>query len=201
MSKPGAPGVLIKAGKPFNKGSSINSKQPPPKRPNSEVSPNSSVEELSVMHHTLDGLTDDVKGIRDSLKNILTKNEMEEFIQSTVKTIISDLNENMEMTISTKVEEKTKEISHKLTSVEKENEGLKKDLVSLKNQLNAQSKKIEESNKISKDALCKGNYNEQYSRKNNIKIMDVPMTKAHETEADLLHFSTRIASMLTPPKL
>ena len=106
MSKPEGKGDVIKAAKPFNKGSSI--KQPTPKRPNSEVSPNSSVEELSVMHHQLDGLTEDIKGVRDSLKNILTKSEMEEFIQSTIKTIVTDLTENMELTITLKVEEKTK---------------------------------------------------------------------------------------------
>ena len=187
MSKPEGKGDVIKAAKPFNKGSSItSSKQPTPKRPNSEVSPNSSVEELSIMHHTLDGLTVDVKDMRDNLKNILTKSEMQELIHSTIKTTISDIYENMELTISLKVEEKTKEISQKLTNVQSENEALRKDIITLKSQMKAQSKKIEDSENTAKDSLRKANYNEQYSRKNNIKVMDMPMTKPNETEADLI---------------
>ena len=46
----------------------------------------------------------------------------------------------------------------------------------------------------SKDAHCKSNYNEQYSRKNNVKIMDVPVKKTDgESEEDLI---TEVSSIL-----
>ena len=44
---------------------------------------------------------------------------------------------------------------------------------------------MEEIDSRSKSALCKSNYNEQYSRKNNVKVMDVT-EKPNETEHDLI---------------
>ena len=53
---------------------------------------------------------------------------MEEFIQQMVTKIIADLNENMEVTIAIKVNEKTKGLQEKMNSLEKENKTLKRTL-------------------------------------------------------------------------
>ena len=52
---------------------------------------------------------------------------METFIHTTIKKIVSDLNENMELTITLKVEEKTKVLEQKLNDVQKEKDRLKKE--------------------------------------------------------------------------
>ena len=139
------------------------------------------------MQHHIESLAEDVKSMREDLQSVLKKDEMETFIKNTIKTIVSDLNENMELTISLKVEEKTKGIMQKLESVQKDNDGLKKEIVALKREWKDQQKKITEANTRSKEAHCKANYNEQYSRKNNVKIMDIPVSKPEgETEDDLI---------------
>lgn len=179
--------IVMKSTKGSNKGSAINCKEPTPKRPNSDVSPNTSVEEMCIMQQHIEGLAEDVKSMRGDLKNILKKDEMEIFIKTTIKDIVADLNENMELTISIKVEEKTKNLMQKLEVVQKENEGLKKEIVALKREMKDQNKIIQNVDKRSKDAHSKANYNEQYSRKNNLKIMDMPMTKLDgESEVDLI---------------
>ena len=60
---------------------------------------------------------------------------MEEFIQQTVKKIIGDLNENMEVTIAIKVDEKTKVIKDSMKALVEENVTLKKDIIQLKSQM------------------------------------------------------------------
>lgn len=182
---------IVKPARLGNKGSTSSGIKQQSKRPNSEVSPNSSLDELNVLSHQLEGLTEDVKLIRGDLKSIMKKEDMETFIKSTISEIVKDLTDNMDMTISLKVEEKTKEISQKLSESEKDNEGLRKEVMTLKTQIKNQSEKIEDIDTRSKAALCKSNYNEQYSRKNNVKIMDVA-EKANETEQDLINTVTNM---------
>ena len=80
-----------------------------------------------------------------------------------------------------KVEEKLKEKNEKLNSrldlLVYENVQLKEDVESLRNSLN-------ECENYAKEALQKSNYNEQYSRKNNVKIMGV-VELEDETEESL----------------
>lgn len=146
----------------------------PPKRSCNEMSPNTSVEEITLIHTTLDGLSEDFKGVRESLKTLMTKDDIETFVKNAVKEILDDFNKNMEFTINSKVEEKTKTLSTQLDKLEKENEQLRKDMISQKSMLADVKKNYIKCDERSKSAEQKANYNEQYSRKNNIKFMNVP---------------------------
>ncbi|MES9881224.1 MAG: hypothetical protein ABW185_10125 [Sedimenticola sp.] len=158
---------------------------PANKRVNTEMCPNSSVEEITVINQQLEGLSEDIKSIREDLQTILKKTEMEQLIHDTIHTAISELNENIELTIIMKVEEKTKDLQNKIQSLESENLCLKKDVTTLKNQLASETKRLTVCETRSMTALSKSNYNEQYSRKTNIKIMDI-QEKPNETEGDLV---------------
>ena len=160
------------------------SKAPPTKRLNSELSPNSSVEEITVIHHQLEELSDDMQSIREHLKQVMKKDELENFIQKTISKIINDLNENMDLTIDMKVDEKTKDLTQKIYNLEKDNTNLRNEITFIK-------LTCHKSEDISKEALSKANHNEQYSRKNNIKIMDIP-EKTDESDERLLHTVTEI---------
>ena len=59
------------------------------------------------------------------------------------------------------------------------------DIIQLKNEIKALKKQQNETETRSKQSLIKANYNEQYSRKNNIKIMNI-REKQKETEEDLI---------------
>lgn len=179
-------GDIIKPGKIIatNKMNSASGKGQPPKRTHSDVSPNVSAGEITVISQQLDGLSDDVKNMRDDFKSVMRKNEMETFIKDTVTKIMTEINENMEVTISMKVEEKTKEINNKMKNVQSENENLKKELVGLKSELTKIKDSCSTAETQSRQALKIGNHNEQYSRKNNIKIMDVKLSD-HESIEDL----------------
>ena len=130
-------GDIIKSAKAMatTKVNSASGKGQPPKRLNSEMSPYASMEEITVISHQLESLTDDVKNIRENVKSVPKKSEMETLIKETVTSIMTEMNENMELTINLKVEEKTKVISQKMTSLQSENESLRKELLNIKTEL------------------------------------------------------------------
>ena len=108
-------GDIIKPGKInfSNKGSSASGTgtgkdKPQSKRNRSEVSPNRSMEEITAISHSLETLQDEMKSLRDDVKGVLTKSDMKTFIKETVTEVLNEINENTDLTISLKVEEKTK---------------------------------------------------------------------------------------------
>ena len=176
--------VEIKPAKPLAKANSASGRAP--KRPNNDVTPhNTTAEEIAIMSSHMDDLSEDVKNIRENLSNILRKDEMKTFIETTISKIIAEMNENMEVTIALKVDEKTKVLQQKVSSLESENKSLKNDLILLKTNIKTQDAKIAECDKRSKEVLSNSNFNEQYSRKNNVKIMDIK-EQPHEPESDLI---------------
>ena len=75
--------------------------------------------------------------------------------------------------VITDVEEKTKEIKEQLTEVEEENSQLRTDIKTLKSQMTKLKTQLDVTKETSHQALAKANYNEQYSRKNSVKIMNI----------------------------
>ena len=69
-------GDIIKPAKAMatTKTSTASGKEKPPKRNCSEISPNVSMEEIAVISHQLESLTDDVKNIREDVKSVMKKN-------------------------------------------------------------------------------------------------------------------------------
>ena len=87
-----------------------------PKRPFSEVS-NSSAEEITLLSHHMEDLTQELKTIgqnvnelRDKSQDMMTKADMKSFITATVEDIMAEINKNIELTIDIKVKERTKNL-------------------------------------------------------------------------------------------
>ena len=140
------------------------SKPPPPKRPNTEMC-ETSAEEITIISHTLDGLTVEMKEVRECLTTLLKKDDIETLIKNSVKEILDDFNKNLEFTVNQKVEEKNKGLNKRLDNLEKEKELLKKEILTQKTTIETIKGKIETDNTQSKRAEQMANYNEQYSRK------------------------------------
>lgn len=141
-----------------------------------------SMEEITLISQQLEILTEDVKVMRGEVKSVMKSDEMEKFIKDTVTSIMTEINENLELTINMKVEEKTKTISEKMKTVQTENESMKKELLTMKAELTKVKNNCQHAETQSRNALSKANQNEQYSRKNNIKIMDVPQSSNESIE-------------------
>ena len=132
-----------------------------------------SKEELTAISHQMEEMANDVRSLKSGLKSVMKKDEMSEFIKDTVTKVMSEINENIDLMIDIKMEEKAKELKDKISELEEENDNLRSDVVNLKVELKTLKKQSEESDIRSKSALAKANYNEQYSRKNNVKIMNI----------------------------
>ena len=87
--------------------------------------------------------------------------------------------------IDIKTEEKLKPLKQTISDVDAENKLLKHYIVQLKIKIKKLKKQQSETEPISKQSLINAYHNEQYSRKNNIKIMDI-REKQKETEEYLI---------------
>lgn len=150
------------------------------KRTHSEVS-ETSVEELNMIHQHLDTLTSDLKATNESIKQLMTKDDIETLIVKTVEGVLKSLETKMKKYIDVRVEEELKErvteLHDRLDHVTFENGEIKDRLDKVESELKKEKERT-------KSAIEKSNHNEQYSRKNNVKLMGVA-DLTNETESRL----------------
>lgn len=150
------------------------------KRTHSEVS-ETSVEELNFIHEQLDTLTSDLKETKESIKNLMTKDDIETFITKTVESVLKGMEDKIkrqvEEQVKKKVDETVTELTDRLDYMVYENGEIKDRLDKVEDQLKEEKAKT-------RTAIEKSNFNEQYSRKNNVKIMGVTVLD-DETETNL----------------
>ena len=151
----------------------------PEKRPASDMDNSSFGDEITMINRQLEQLTEDTKATRDKVKNMLSKDELKDFIRTTVSSMIKELEDRLQAEIEKKVQEKhkekTTEMSDRLDSLTLEN-------VQLRERLDEAEKQIKDNEALAQKTMQKSNYNEQYSRKNNIKIMGVPEEREETVE-------------------
>lgn len=158
--------------------------QPPAKRTHSEVS-NCSTEELSCIQLQLEQMSESLTEVRGDLKTLMKKEDIENLITTTVTNIMENLEKKMTEYINSKINGNLTDLQDKIHSLEFENADLKSKIDHMETKLDQHvektQKELENNKAMAKEAIKKANYNEQYSRKNNIKILNVP-EKKDETE-------------------
>ena len=142
------------------------------KRTHSEVS-ETSLEELGFIHQQLETLSTDLKETKESMKNLMTKDDIESFIKLTVNSVL----EGMEAKIKAMVEDEVKDVKEKMTDqlieINDRLDSMVFENSEIKDRLENVEKKLKKEKERTKTALEQSNYNEQFSRKNNVKIMGV----------------------------
>ena len=164
------------------------------KRPHSEVAESSFGDELASIQKQLDQMCTDIHQTRDDLKNLMSKEEMKTFITSTVDKITHEMKIQLEAKFTEKVETEVvkivndkinDKIDERLAQVDSRLDLLTYENVKLREEVDELKKQAIDNETIAKAAMQKANMNEQYSRKNNIKIMGVP-EDGDETEERLM---------------
>ena len=151
--------------------STVRSSEPAEKRTHSEVAESSFGDEITMMNKQLEQMNNDLHETRESVKELLSKEEMKDFIVSTINLELEKkVAEEIEKKVEQKLKEKTEELNNRLDMLVYENLQLKEEVETLKNS--------------AEEALQRSNYNEQYSRKNNVKIMGIAEL-TDETEESL----------------
>ena len=113
----------------------------------------------------------------------MSKTEVRDFITRTVEKIAKTMKTELEVQFATKIEaEVTKKVDEQLDEKIKDKmdemndrmDTLTLENVNMREEIDNLRTHISENGEIAKAAMQKANMNEQYSRKNNIKIMGVP---------------------------
>ena len=107
------------------------------------------------------------------MKNLMTKDDIESFIKLTVNSVL----EGMEAKIKAMVEDEVKDVKEKMTDqlieINDRLDSMVFENSEIKDRLENVEKKLKKEKERTKTALGQSNYNEQFSRKNNVKIMGV----------------------------
>ena len=160
---------------------------------------NSSAEELVLLNTQMEELSGDIKLIKNNMDGLMqkssemmTKADMKAFIRGTVEEIMIEINKSIELTIETKIKEKTKSLKKDVDQLTKDVESLRNENNKLKKDLSQAEKKNSEIEKIAKQGQTTANQNEQYSRKTNVKILDIKK-EGNEDESTL---TTTVSNLL-----
>ena len=157
--------------------------EPPAKRTISEVS-DTSAEELTVIHQQLESLRGDLKETKETVMKLMSQEEAQEFITKTIEEATNRTVATLEKLIDMKIKGRTQEMEEKLRSLEFENNNLKDRVVKAETELVSYKARLSQCEMLTRASTQKSNYNEQYSRKNNVKILNIKETLG-ETETVL----------------
>ncbi|KAH3710035.1 hypothetical protein DPMN_069501 [Dreissena polymorpha] len=117
------PKLNFKGQKPLTK--QANKKQ----RADSSNSTNISMDELYNINTQLEAMTEGLSELREDIKSMLKREEIEDLIKKTVSSIMSKIEVTMTKTIETEVTKQTQTLNEKLTGVFFENQQLKQKLL------------------------------------------------------------------------
>ncbi|KAH3789170.1 hypothetical protein DPMN_167342 [Dreissena polymorpha] len=96
------------------------------------------------------------------------------------------MEEKIQQSVKKQVEDKVKDLNEHIKGLEFENETFKETISSIKNDCKQSIENIKtqinENAQECDDAIKRSNHNEQYSRKNNVKIMDIQEDKQESIE-------------------
>ncbi|CAG2189611.1 unnamed protein product [Mytilus edulis] len=136
--------------------------------------------------------------IKQSLKNVPKKSDLTEIVTEIFKSLSENLKKQIKKEIMSEVKsevEKLKtnydsKISHlhdKLNTIEFENGNLLEKNASLHSDLRKMREVVDENNKKATESVRLGNWNEQYSRKKNVKIYHLPENRNEDLPHSLLN--------------
>ena len=156
------------------------------KRSHSEVADSSLGDEFTSIQKQLDQLTSDMKQTREDLKSVMKREEMKSFITDTITAMFSKVQKKLEKKVEETIEEQLEDkLKDRLTELNDRMDSLVLENVQLKDVNEKLRNRLDKNEKVAKAALEKSNMNEQYSRKNIVKVMGVE-EEADETEDKLI---------------
>ena len=170
--------------------------EPRPKRTHSEVSNESNT---SIDLSALINFQKDLDEIKFSLKELTTKDDLEEVTKDLVKTsdleilvtgivkkLFSKFESSLEKKMNDKIAKIQTDVQEKVNALEIENEDLRKRLSISTTQIESIKRDLSETTKLAKRNNISSNFNEQYSRKNNIKVFNFPRKEKQDLRADFI---------------
>lgn len=181
---------LLAAKKP---GGNKDQQEKPPKR---DKRTHSDVSEESIDNIDIMSIHSDLKDIKKSLQDTVIKSDLEslvkqsdlkELVTSIVSQLLNTLKDSITAEFNSKLREKTGQLQDNVDSLNLENHLLKEKLREKEIKIKELDEKVEDCNLRSVDALKSANYNEQYSRKHNIRIVNYPEKNNEHLHAEFIN--------------
>ncbi|CAC5373871.1 unnamed protein product [Mytilus coruscus] len=177
--------TMLAAKKPGSNDSSKDStKEKPPKQ---NKRSHSDVANESVEGTDLTGIQNDLSEIKKSLQGTVTKTDLNSAMvnlvqQKDLKSLVSDIvqklldhfEEKITSKFECKIREATGKLDDKLDTLMIENQNLRERIRAKDKVIDNLVEKVGDINNRSIDAMKLANYNEQYSRKHNIRMLNFP---------------------------
>lgn len=157
------------------------------KRSHHEVSMDSS----SDLIVEFSNLQEDLNSIKTTLKDVVKKPDLEESLgrivkkedlETVVTAIVTKLINQVKHDIDEKLREKTNKQTKAIEELSSENQKLKEAIAEQNKTIRELRMEVSSNQKMAKESLQMANYNQQYSRKLNIKVMNYPESPTENTK-------------------
>ncbi|KAK3100751.1 hypothetical protein FSP39_024704 [Pinctada imbricata] len=132
--------------------------------------------------------SDEITTIKNDLRTLNENVKKKPVKSDDLETLISSIVKKVQLEHKSESDEKEKILREKITKLEHNRDRIEGENIKLRELLADSNKKVRELEKseceneiLAKNAMKKSNYNEQYSRKNNIKIQGVPENRNENT--------------------
>ena len=186
--------TMLAAKKPVNNQSSKENPAKRDKRTHSDVS-EESLENIDVMT-----IHSDLVDIKRSLQATVTKSDLNSAIEDLVKQkdlkhLVTEIvkqsldvfKETITKTLENTLREKTGKLQDQIDSLYIENENLKESIRGKDKTIKELEERVVDCERRSTDALKLGNYNKQYSRKHNIRMVNYPERRGENLREDFVN--------------
>jgi len=122
-------------------------------------------------------LKDNIKkeDLTQAIEGIVKQSDIENIVTNIVHKLLSELKSEMKKEINKQISENQQKQSDELQTLKNENSGLKKAIQEQGEQIRGMKNDMYEVYNKSYEAISMANYNDQYSRKFNIKLINYPI--------------------------
>jgi hypothetical protein len=125
----------------------------------------------------------DLLEIKTGINLLVTREELGGLVSDIVSQLFEKLKVKLMKEVDRQIVNKTKELEEKIESMNFENNQLREELVDSKKESEKLKEEMKNNTDCSKEAMKIANHNEQYSRKNNIKIFNLPESQNENVRA------------------
>ncbi|KAK3100577.1 hypothetical protein FSP39_022045 [Pinctada imbricata] len=164
-------------------------------------------------------LVNDIKSIKENLKGVIKKEDLEsalnqmvqksdmkDMVTVIVKSVVSEIKESiskevrehLEKEFDEKLREKTGVLNDKIDGLEMEAEGFREKIEEQRKEIKSLKEELGDVSHRSKEAMCLANFNEQYSRKNNVKILNWKEEKGEDLRKELIEKVKEVGVEILP---
>ena len=124
--------------------------------------------------------------LNEVTKDLVKQSDLENFVNDIVKKLFSKFESSLEKKLNDKLAKFQNEVQEKMEALTIENENLKKNIEMNISCMSKLKHEMAETQKIAKENSISSNYNEQYSRKNNIKVYNLPKKEKQNLRQDFI---------------